>query len=273
VTAGLTRRDAEIDGRRIAVWVGGEGPPLALLHGTPFSAWEWHRIAPVLAAWFRVHCFDMLGYGASEKPDTDVSLGVQNRIWAALYRQWFEAPPCVVAHDFGGTTALRGALLDGLAYARLILIDPVAIQPWGSPFVQHIKHHEAAFAGVPDYLQRAIVAAYLDSAMHRTLRESELEPYIAPWLGTIGQRAFYRQIAQMDMRYTDEIEPRLGTLACPVSLLWGEEDAWIPIETGQRLAGMLKTPLRPVPGAGHLMQEDAPEAILAEALRFFGETA
>ena len=152
-----------------------------------------------------------------------------------------------------------------------LLFDPVAIRPWGSPFVQHVRNHEAAFAGVPDYLQRAILQAYIRGAIHRPISDEELEPYLAPWLGPAGQPAFYRQIAQMDLRYTDEVQDRYGQIRCPVKLLWGVEDAWIPVERGRELAGMIPgCELTEISGAGHLMQEDAPEAIIAAALRFFG---
>ena len=48
--------------------------------------------------------------------------------------------------------------------------------------------------------------------------------YVTPWTGESGQAAFYRQIAQMDQRYTDAIEVQLASIRCPVQLLWGEED-------------------------------------------------
>lgn len=74
----------------------------------------------------------------------------------------------------------------------------------------------------------------------------------------------------MDQRYTDEIEPLYAKMRCPVSLLWGSDDEWIPIAQGRRLAGLFPDCyLTDIDGAGHLVQEDAPEAIVAEALRFF----
>ncbi|HEU0222058.1 MAG TPA: alpha/beta hydrolase [Paracoccaceae bacterium] len=259
-------------GHRVAWEVAGEGPDLVLIHGTPFSSHVWHRIAPVLEARYRVWRFDLLGYGESDKAP-EVSLAVQGALWAALHGTWFAGRPApfVIAHDFGGATALRGHLLHGLAYARLLLVDPVAIRPWGSPFVAHVRDHEAAMAGLPAYIHRAILAAYVRGASHAGLTDAALEPYLAPWLGGNGQAAFYRQIAQMDLRHTDEIEPRLGEIACPVGILWGAEDAWIPLAIGERLAAMIPgARFAAVAGSGHLMQEDAPESILAEALRFFG---
>jgi pimeloyl-ACP methyl ester carboxylesterase len=174
-----------------------------------------------------------------------------------------------VAHDFGGATALRGHFLNRIDYASLTLIDPVAIRPWGSPFVQHVRDHEAAFAGMPAYMHEALLDAYLRTALHRSIPSEDLEPYKAPWRGTEGQAAFYRQIAQMDMAHTDAVEPRYADLRCPVQVIWGREDQWIPLETGQRLATLLpEARLVDVPGAGHLVQEDAPEAIMAALADF-----
>ena len=265
----LTRR-FDFDGQSVAWDVMGEGAPLVLLHGTPFSAHVWRTIARELARDRQVFLFDLLGYGQSEKrAGQDVSLGVQNRVFAAFLKQAGLSSPDVIAHDFGGATALRAHFLDACDYRRLLLIDPVAIRPWGSPFVQHVREHEAAFAGVPDYLQRAILAAYIRTAAHRHLTDAELAPYLEPWLGEKAQPAFYRQIAQMDLAFTDEVEDSYGALRCPVKLLWGREDQWIPVERGRELARRLPDcELVEIPDCGHLVQEDAPEAIIAAALRF-----
>ena len=250
----------------------GDGPPIVLIHGTPFSSWVWHRIAPHLAQGRKIYMYDLLGYGRSERRDgQDVSLGVQNGLLAALLAHWKLDAPDVVAHDFGGATALRAHLIDGCDYASLTLIDPVAVAPWGSPFVRHVRQHAAAFAGLPAYIHEAVVAAYIRGAVARAIAADELAPYIEPWLGEVGQPAFYRQIAQMDQRYTDEVEARYPQIRCRTQLLWGEDDAWIPIERGRQLASVIPNArFQPVPNAGHLMQEDAPEAIVAAVLRWIG---
>jgi pimeloyl-ACP methyl ester carboxylesterase len=137
--------------------------------------------------------------------------------------------------------------------------------------VRHVRQHEAAFAGVPPYMHQALLDAYLQGAAHRKLSEETLCVYTQPWTGEKGQAAFYRQIAQMDQRYTDEVQSRYRELTCPVSILWGEEDAWIPVERGIELASLIpKARFTRVPGSGHLMQEDAPEAIVGEWLTFVG---
>ena len=263
----------DFEGQRIAYDVLGRGPPIVMVHGTPFSSYVWRNIARELAREHRIFLFDLLGYGQSQLHDVqDVSLGVQNRLLAALLKHWHLTRPGLLCHDFGAATALRAHFLNGCEYGGLLMFDAVAIRPWGSPFVQHVRQHEAAFAGAPEYLHRAMLAAYIRGAIARPMSEAQLEPYLAPWLGPTGQRAFYRQIAQMDLRFTDEIQSRYADIRCPVMLLWGLQDEWIPVARGRELASMIGTPLVEIPEAGHLMQEDAPEAIVAAALRFFGES-
>ena len=257
-------------GQSVRYWVEGAGPPLLLIHGTPFSSQVWHRIAPHFSAARTVYRFDLLGYGESEmRAQQDVSLGVQNHLLEELLAHWGLRTPDVVAHDFGGATALRAHLLNGCDYRSLTLIDPVALAPWGSPFVRHVRAHEAAFAGLPAYMHEALLKAYLRGAVHRLVTDATLAPYVAAWLGEPGQAAFYRQIAQMDEKYTDEIADRLSQVRCRTQILWGLEDQWIRVDSGRRLQRTIPgATLHEIPAAGHLVQEDAPEAIVAAVLTF-----
>lgn len=249
--------------------IGTAGPALVMVHGTPFSSQVWRRIAPLFAQRCRVFYYDLLGYGQSEKASgQDVSLGMQNTLLTALLKHWQLDRPHVLAHDFGGATALRAHLLDGCNYASLTLVDPVAMAPWGSPLIQHVRLHESAFSEAPAYIHEAIVRAYIQGAAFKPLPADVLQTYVAPWTGETGQMAFYRQIAQMDQRYTDAIEQRLAEIRCPVTLLWGEEDQWLAVAQGDALASRLAEPICiRVPHAGHLVQEDAPEAIVAALMK------
>lgn len=265
----------EYDGQTVRWQAVGSGEPLVLLHGTPFSSVVWRRIAPHLARRRRVYYYDLLGYGQSHKQaGQDVSLGVQNQLFDQLLTHWELDRPHVVAHDFGGTTALRTHLLNGRDYQTLTLIDPVALSPHGSPFVQTARQHEQAFTALPAYIHDAALRAYIDGAVHRTLTEAEMLRYTAPWTGEVGQPAFYRQIAQMHDRHTDEIQDRLDEVRCPVTILWGEQDAWVPLDRGRELARRIPgADLHTVPNAGHLVPEDAPEAVLATVWAALDETA
>ncbi len=260
---------SEINGNTVRWGKEGNGPPLVAIHGTPFSSQVWRNIVPHLKDKYSIYFFDLVGYGQSEMCEgQDVSLGVQNHVLAALFEGWGLDRPHVLAHDFGGATALRGYFLNGLRYSSLTIFDAVALAPWGSPFVQHVRQYDDAFSGMPGYMHMALLRAYLQTAAHQTLSEETLDIYSAPWVGDTGQPAFYRQIAQMDQAYTDEVQGLYEQLDCPVSVLWGEEDQWIPIQKGHDLAALIAgTPCKPIANSGHLLQEDFPEAIVAAMLK------
>ncbi|MGW0893236.1 alpha/beta fold hydrolase [Saccharopolyspora sp. NPDC002578] len=247
-----------------------EEEPVVLLHGTPFSSFVWRGVARALAPHFRVYVWDMPGYGASDKHDgQDVSLAAQGRVFAELLQHWELDRPAVIAHDFGGAVALRAHLLHGARYERIAVVDPVALAPWGSPFFRLIGQHVEVFEQLPPAMHRALVREYIRSASHRGLDDSLVDALTEPWLGESGQPAFYRQIAQADQRYTDEVQHSYGELDLPALVCWGAEDTWIPVQKGHEFAGLVPgAQLRVIPGAGHLVQEDAPAELAAALFAF-----
>ncbi|MEU8749485.1 alpha/beta fold hydrolase [Streptomyces chartreusis] len=246
------------------------GPPVVLLHGTPFSSYVWRAVARSLAREYDVHVWDMPGYGSSEKREgQDVSLAAQGRVLGELLAHWELTEPLVVAHDFGGAVALRAHLLHGARYRALALVDPVALAPWGSPFFRLVGAHADVFERLPPALHGALVREYVASASSPGLRPDVLDRLVEPWLDDTGQAAFYRQIAQADQRYTDEIQGRYGGIGIPTLVCWGEDDTWIPIAKGRELAALVPgARFEPIAGAGHLVQEDAPAQLTAALLAF-----
>ncbi|MCF2128398.1 alpha/beta hydrolase [Strepomyces sp. STD 3.1] len=247
-----------------------DGRPLVLLHGTPFSSYVWRAVARSLARDHQVFVWDMPGYGLSEKfPGQDVSLAAQGRVFTELLDHWGLAEPLVVAHDFGGAVALRAHLLHDARYRALALVDPVALAPWGSPFFRLVREHAEVFERLPPALHGALVREYVGSTGGPGLHPAVLDQLVRPWLGESGQPAFYRQIAQADQRYTDEIQDRYTRIGVPTLVCWGEDDAWIPVAKGRELAAAVPgARWEPIAQAGHLVQEDAPAELTAALLGF-----
>jgi pimeloyl-ACP methyl ester carboxylesterase len=250
------------------------GAPVVLLHGTPFSSFVWRKVADALKQGNEVFVWDMPGYGTSEKSrGQDVSFGAQARVFTELLANWDIKRPSVIAHDIGGAVALRTTLLHDIPFRRLVLVDPVALRPWGSPFFKLVRDNAAVFEQLPAALHQALVRAYVAQASSSGLSDDVLDRLVEPWLGADGQSALYRQIAQADERYTDEIQDRYGALTIPVLVCWGTDDAWIPWTQGERLAAAIPgARFERIAGAGHLVQEDAPAALISLIERFFRET-
>ncbi|WP_172293992.1 alpha/beta fold hydrolase [Pseudoruegeria sp. HB172150] len=240
----------------------GDGPPLVLAHGWPWSSYTWHRVIPALAGEFRLYYYDMPGFGRSQMDTArPASLDTQGEVMAEMLEHWGLTAPRLVAHDFGGAVSLRAHLLHGQEYDRLILMNVVAMRPWGSEFFAHVGRHIDAFTGLPPHIHAAVVDAYIRSALASPLPDEDIVALKAPWLDERGQRAFYAQFALADERFTAEVEPQFGALRCPTAVLWGTEDPWIPLARGEALADRIGAPLKPLPSLGHLPQLEAPEQV------------
>ena len=120
----------------INVRIGGNGPPVLLLHGYPQTHVMWHRVAPQLAGNFTVICADLRGYGDSSKPPSapdhaPYSKRVMARdmveVMHALNFERFH----VVGHDRGGRVAYRMALDHPERVASVSVLD---IVPTGEMF-------------------------------------------------------------------------------------------------------------------------------------------
>lgn len=257
------------EGRAVRYGVVGNGPPLVIVHGTPWSSFNMRHLVEALSKHFRVYYHDLVGYGQSDKKSGDVSLGIQNQILDQLLNHWGLENPPIIGHNFGGATVLRTHLLNERVFEKIVLIDPVSLSPWGSPFFRHVKEHEEAFAGVPDYIHEAIVRAYINTAAFQPLDEETMDMTVHPWTGSDGKPAFYRQIAQANSVFTDEVQSLYTQISQPVLILWGKEDTWIPSERGELLHEMIPGSLfQAIPDAGHLVIEEQPKLLVDKILPF-----
>lgn len=238
----------------------GSGPDVVFCHGTPWSSWLWMPFATALSERFAVYLWDMPGYGQSSKsPDHRVSLDLQGELLGDLLSYWGLTRPHVVAHDYGGAVSLRAHLLHGKEFASLALVDVVALAPWGSDFFRLVGANFQTFCALPDAIHEGALRAYISGASHVGLSEPHLDALVSPWLGGEGKVAFYRQIAEADQVFTDEVEGLYPRLNMPVHIVWGDHDAWVPVDRAYRLAELVPdAKLSVISQAGHLVQLDQP---------------
>lgn len=58
-------------------------------------------------------------------------------------------------------------------------------------------------------------------------------------------------------------------IRCPVKIIWGKNDPWIPISRGEALRDLVKPEsFKSLPDVGHLPQLEAPQVVLRELYEF-----
>ena len=252
--------------------IGGQGPPLLLLHGAPQSHVSWRLVAPKLAAEYTVIATDLRGYGDSSKPaDGENHANYSKRAMAldqveVMRHFGFERFP-VVGHDRGGRVAHRMALDHPDKVTKLAVLDIVPTHYLYThvtiEFVQAYFHWFNYLRPAPGPETELKAAA--DAQKARATSEIQLE-----YLRTSGDPANihamcedYRAGASIDLKQ-DEAD-RSKRIACPMMALWGERGAMgrlydvlgIWREYAAHVTG------KGLPG-GHNLQEDLPDQVLAE---------
>jgi haloacetate dehalogenase len=125
---GFIQKKIRTPGATINLKVGGEGPPVLLLHGYPQTHAMWHKVAPALARDYAVVCADLRGYGDSAKPKGVP--GHANYSKRAMALDMVEAMEAlgylkfhVVGHDRGGRVAHRMARDHARRVQSLTVLD------------------------------------------------------------------------------------------------------------------------------------------------------
>ncbi len=267
----LADENVLIGGHRIACATVGSGEPVILIHGTPSSSYIWRNVAPGLAgAGHKIHLFDLLGFGASERPfdqAVDTSVSGQVPILTGLMSHWALERAHIVAHDIGGAVAQRFCIFHPARVKSLTLIDTVSFDSWPSKRTEEqMKAGLEALIKKPDNEHRAHFREWLLSAVEQkdAFKSGALETFVDLISGPIGQASlFQHQVAHYDHRHTSEISDRLAELsAMPVQIIWGENDAWQVVDWARRLhAAIPGSILHLLPRCGHFAMEDQPEQI------------
>lgn len=276
------------DGVQLAVRHAGQGQALLLLHGHPQTQAMWHRVAPRLAEHFHVVLMDLRGYGDSGRPEPlpehyskrEMALDAL-AVMQALGHERFQ----VLAHDRGARVAHRLAADHPQAVQRLMLLD---IAPTLAMYEQTSEAFARAYwhwffliqpPPLPEALIESDPVRYLRSVMgsrHAGLGAFAPEA-LAEYERAISQPgsagaicADYRASAGIDLEHDRADVAADRRLAQPLRVLWGQHGAvgrcFDVLALWRERA--LKVDGQRLP-CGHYIAEEAPEALLAQALHFF----
>ncbi len=240
------------DGALFAEAYGDGSPRVLALHG-------WGRRGNDFAASlaeFDALAIDLPGFGATPAPSE--VLGAEG--YAALIApvlDTFESPPVVVGHSFGGRIAVCLAAAHPDRVASLVIS--------GSPLVRlgPAKKPSAGYRMVR-FLNRAHLVS-----------DDRMEEIRRSW-GSADYRAANGVMRDILVKVVNEgYEPQLRKLRNRVLLLWGENDNDVPVAVAEKALGIIRqaggtAELEVLPGVGHLVPTQSPEAItrvLAEELR------
>ncbi|MGA3306025.1 MAG: alpha/beta hydrolase [Stellaceae bacterium] len=290
---GFARKSIPIGEITINCVVGGDGPPLLLLHGFPQNLAEWARVAPLLAKRFTVVCADLRGYGDSFKPKclpdkSNYAFRAMAADQVALMDRLGFTRFHVVGHDRGGRTAHRMALDHPAAVLSLAVLD---IVPTYAMFMETNRHVAGAYwhwyflsqpepfperliGNDPDFFYETCLVGW-GAARVEDFDKEMLADYRRCWRDKAmihGSCSDYRAGASIDLEHAQADWGR--RVECPALAFWGAKGLMhklFDIEAQwRRRCANLKTASLP---GGHFFIDQFPDETARILADFLGAQA
>lgn len=244
----------------------GDGPPLILLHGGAGSWNHWVRNIGALAARFTVYAPDLPGCGESPDVRRDMSAAEYiERVSESLAALAAKIGPLNLAgFSFGAVTAAGVTARLGSRIARLALLGPggFGAQNGRVPDLRRVPFGDGSETEIRDALRHNLLVMMLADPRQADERTIELHR------GNVLRARFDSRRLSL----SDVMIAALPVIRCPLLLLLGEKDALAcpSLEARVRMCRGLNPDIavRVVPGAGHWVQYEAPEAVNRALLEF-----
>jgi len=273
--AGLEEHFAEVKGVRIRYFLGGKGPPLVLVHGLGGAASNWTELAPLLARRHRLLVPDLPGHGGSAALPAVAGLEPFADRLALVAEREGMLPAPVVGHSLGGMVALRLALRRPRDVSAVVLAGSAGLSIgnlWGRELLSvftavrpgRVAARYRAWVARSPVLRR-LVFGFVSVADPPGLTEEAVEGFLAAQLLHTDVDSAWRALRADDPRQ------ELQAVHCPVLVLWGAEDLQLPLDDAFEYTRRLHARLRVIPGCGHLLIGERPEACADAIERFLGD--
>jgi hypothetical protein len=159
-------RYVDANGLRMHAVIGGDGPPLLLIHGWPQTWYAWRLVMPTLARDFQVIAVDQRGIGLTDKPQGGYDTGSQADDMVALMQALGHRRFAVYGTDTGMPIAYALAADHRDRVKRLVVSEaslpgvapspPLFLPPLLNERLWHIPFNRTADAAASDGTGRSM---------------------------------------------------------------------------------------------------------------------
>lgn len=238
-----------LPGRDVVVRRGGDGPPFVYLHSALGEGQMW---LPFMSAWAKTHDLYVPihpGFGASGGLDRIDSIDDMVFHYAELFDALGLDDFILGGHSLGGWIAAEFAVRWPERVRKLWLSGAPGLWVDDRPLPDlfRVMHDRPALRELLFHDPAAPVA---DLIFNREPSDEQLR--LGYQAMTVLARLLWRR------PYSPRLAQRLGRIACPTLLVWGEHDRLVPPEYGVRYQSLIPdSRLRTLPRCGHLPMFEA----------------
>jgi pimeloyl-ACP methyl ester carboxylesterase len=271
-----------LDGQPINVIELGEGPPLVFLHGLIGRWTHWVEQLTAFAPSHRVIAVDLPGFGDSPMPAEKISISGYARMIEKLLDVLQLSAAAFVGHSMGGFTSVELAINFPERVQRLVLISPAGLSTYNNPrnlllvaqmrrFRQIVDPYHARVAAHAELLARRPRLRLLDPTTHIVARHSDRlpAPFVAEFVRGLGAPGY---IDGMEAIFNYDYRDRLGEIACPTLIVWGDRDAVVTAKDADLYERLIPNSRKVIfRDTGHMAMIERPMAFNALLEEFLDE--
>jgi len=254
---GIESRYVQLGPYRIHYFAGGRGEPLVLVHGLGSRALDFALLMPALARQHRVYALDLLGYGASDRPDVDYSVTLETGILRQFLDRQRLTRVDLAGWSMGGWIALDFAAQSPDRIRRLMLLDSAGMKFTPTFDLRLLSPHTMADMQALERLltpHPARFPAFITRDFLRVLRDED-------WV-------IQRSVANM-ITGREFMDGKLASVTMPVLMVWGKQDVLTPLSVGEAMRReMPQSVLAVLDGCGHIAPIECHDRVLQEMQRF-----
>lgn len=229
--------------------VHGKGKPLLLLHGWGDSSAGLQKLQAVLSRKHRVIALDLPGFGGTQAPDS--AWGLDDYAYFVdhfLAKTDTKQLKALIGHSNGGAIAIRGMARGWLSADRLVLLASAGVRG-------EYKGRTKALRAITK--AGKVLTAPLPKSIKHKLRGKVYKTVGSDMLVAEHLQETFKKVVEDDVR-VDALHLTLPTL-----LIYGDKDESTPLRYGKMFNEAIKgSQLEVLPGAGHFVHNDEPQAVV-----------
>lgn len=259
----MLERFATVEGNRIRyLEEGNSGDTVVLLHGLGGMAERWSSVIPLFSKNYRVIAPDMIGYGRSDKPQTDYTPEFFKRMTLGLLDVVSPSGAYMVGTSLGGEIVAECASTKNHRIKKVVMVAPAGIMKKSTPALD-------AYTVAALYPTHESVRLAYSMMMGGDKKSSDVavENFISSMTRPNAKMVFISTL--LGMKNSPPIKEKLGLINVPVLLIWGTQDRMIPVSFAKEFESSIPNcNLVLMEGCGHIPYDERPEEFSRYVLDF-----
>ncbi|MGD9956688.1 MAG: alpha/beta fold hydrolase [Candidatus Nanopelagicales bacterium] len=265
--AGEVRVVTTADGTRLHTVSAGDGPTVVLAHGFAIDSDEWNVVADSLVArGFRIVAFDQRGHGRSTTGSDGIGSRQMSGDYVAVLEAYDVTDAVLVMHSMGGFIGVR-FLVENPEVVAQRLRGAMLVATFAGDVNRDNAQNRLQIplirSGILPWLVRSDIVG---KPFARTLMgENQTDAMVEAFLRMFRGQDLGALVPILEAMVHENRYPDLGTISLPCTILVGSKDKTTPpFHTDDLHAGIAGSRLVRVPGAGHTVNWEAADVIVAE---------